>query len=242
MHPDLEKLIQLQETERQIRYYLERIELLPKKLADLGEKLDNTLRSLKSNQDRLSKLALDKRRLEGTISDLEQKSSKYRVQLVDVKTNEQYKALLHEIEFNTNQVRKIEDEILVDMEEEEKLRKEAIQIERQLQRERALVETEKKAAEEAVEQDRAILAKLQNQRQSLMQSIDPKVLEIYTRIARFRKGVALAKATEDSCQACHVRIRPHVLSQVISGNSIVTCDSCHRILYWKAEAPYEVSP
>jgi uncharacterized protein len=241
MHPDLEKLIRLQDTEIQIRYYLERIEILPRKLADLEEKLDNTLQALKSNRDRLSKLTLDKKRLEGTISDLEQKSSKYRGQLVDVKTNEQYRALLHEIDFNTNQVRKLEDEILVDMEEEEKLRREALQIEQQLEREKALVETEKKAAEAAVEQDRAVLTELQNQRQSLMQSIDPKVLEVYTRIARFRKGVALAKATEDSCQACHVRIRPHVLSQVISGNSIVTCDSCQRILYWKAEAPYEVS-
>jgi predicted nucleic acid-binding Zn-ribbon protein len=128
------------------------------------------------------------------------------------------------------------------MEEEEKLRKDALQIEQQLGREKALVETEKKAAKAAVDQDRTVLAELQNQRHVLMQSIDPKVLEVYTRIARFRKGVALAKATEDSCQACHVRIRPHVLSQVISGNSIVTCDSCHRILYWKAEAPYEVSP
>jgi len=241
MHPDLQKLIRLQDTEIQIRYYLERIEILPRKLADLEEKLDNTLQALKSNRDRLSKLTLDKKRLEGTISDLEQKSSKYRDQLVDVKTNEQYRALLHEIDFNTNQVRKLEDEILVDMEEEEKLRREALQIEQQLEREKALVETEKKAAEAAVEQDRAVLTELQNQRQSLMQSIDPNVLEVYTRIARFRKGVALAKATEDSCQACHVRIRPHVLSQVISGNSIVTCDSCQRILYWKAEAPYEVS-
>jgi len=95
MHPDLEKLIQLQETELEIKNYSDRIEQLPRHLAALEEKLSETLQSLSGNQDRLAKLALEKRKLEGVIQDLEQKNSKYREQLVEVKTNEQYKALLH---------------------------------------------------------------------------------------------------------------------------------------------------
>jgi predicted nucleic acid-binding Zn-ribbon protein len=240
MHPDLEKLIQLQQTEVQIKNYSDRIEQLPKHLAALEEKLGGTLQSLNGSQNRLTKLALEKRKLEGIILDLEQKNSKYREQLVDVKTNEQYKALLHEIEFNSNQIRKTEDEILTKMEEEEKLRRELQQIEQLLQKERANIHSEKKTAEAEVEQDKSILGELQNVRQSLIDSVAPGVLETYNRIARFRKGVALARATGDSCQACHVRIRPQVLSQIMSGESIVTCDSCHRILYWKPDGPYEV--
>jgi predicted nucleic acid-binding Zn-ribbon protein len=74
-----------------------------------------------------------------------------------------------------------------------------------------------------------------------MQSVDAAVLNTYKQISKFRKGIALARATQDSCQACHVRIRPHVVSQVMAGEQIITCDSCNRILYWKPDAPYEVT-
>ena len=242
MHPDLEKLIQLQETELEIKNYSDRIEQLPRHLAALEEKLSETLQSLSGNQDRLAKLALEKRKLEGVIQDLEQKNSKYREQLVEVKTNEQYKALLHEIEFNSSQIRKTEDEVLTKMEEEERLRKELKEKEQLLQEEKAVINSEKRAAEAEVEQDKSILGNLQNRRRDLIESVSPSVLEMYNRIARFRKGVALARANGDSCQACHVRIRPQVLSQIMSGECIVTCDSCDRILYWKPDGPYEVAP
>lgn len=238
MHPEIEKLLRLQETELQIKHYTDRIELLPKQLANLEAKLNGTLQSFEANKQKIAKAAADKKRLEAAIQDLEQKNSKYRGQLTDVKTNEQYKALLHEIEFNENQIRKIEDEILVLMEQEEELRKESQAIQQQLQREKALVESEKKAAEAEVAKDRSILEELQIQRAGIVESVEPKILDTYNRIVA-RKGTALARATQDSCQACHVRIRPHVVSQVMSGESVIACDSCSRILYWKPDTPYE---
>jgi len=128
------------------------------------------------------------------------------------------------------------------MEEEERLRKELKEKEQLLQEEKAVINSEKRAAEAEVEQDKSILGNLQNRRRDLIESVSPSVLEMYNRIARFRKGVALARANGDSCQACHVRIRPQVLSQIMSGECIVTCDSCDRILYWKPDGPYEVAP
>jgi predicted nucleic acid-binding Zn-ribbon protein len=241
MHPEIEKLLRLQEAELQIKHYTDRIDLLPRQLADLEAKLNGTLQSLEANKQKTVKAAADKKKLEGNIQDLEQKNSKYRGQLTEVKTNEQYKALLHEIEFNENQIRKIEDDILVLMEQDEELRKESQTIQHQLQKEKALVDAEKKAAESEVADDKIILAELQDRRGILLQSIQPESLDLYHRIVKVRKGVALARATQDSCQACHVRIRPHVVSQVIAGESIITCDSCGRILYWKPDAPYEVT-
>ncbi len=241
MHPDLERLIRLQDAELLIKHYVERIEQLPVKMAELEGKLNGTQQQLKSNKDRLAKLASEKRKLEGSIQDLEQKISKYKNQLTEVKTNEQYRSLLNEIEFGNSQVRKIEDEILLNMEEEEHIRRDASQIEQQLAREQDAVNGEKKAAKVEVEEDRRLLVAAEEDRNRLVELIDPAMYDRYTRIASFRKGVALARAADESCQACHVRIRPHLLSLVMSGETIVTCDSCDRILYWKADAPYEAS-
>ena len=203
-------------------------------------KLNDALKSLNTAKDRLSKLAPEKKKLESNIQDLEQKNSKYRGQLTDVKTNEQYKALLHEIEFNEQQIKKIEDNILGVMEEEELLRQESRASEERLKREKNLVEVEKKTAETEAHQDKLALFMLEEQRQSILQSVEKAVLEAYVRISSFRKGIALARAYQESCQACHVRIRPQLLSHVMTGDSIITCDSCSRILYWEPDAPYEI--
>ena len=241
MHPEVEKLLRLQKIELQIKHHTERVERLPKRLSELEAKLSDALRLLSDAKDRLSKMALEKKKLESSIQDLEQKNSKYRGQLTDVKTNEQYKALLHEIEFNEQHVKKIEDDILVLMEDEELLRQESRAGEERLKREKDLIEAEKRTAETEAHQDQLALVMLEEQRQSILQLIEKSVLDDYLRISSFRKGIALARAYQESCQACHVRIRPQLLSRVMTGNSIITCDSCSRILYWEPDAPYEIS-
>ena len=46
---------------------------------------------------------------------------------------------------------------------------------------------------------------------------------------------ALAEARDYKCMACRMTIRPQVFSDIRRGNSIITCESCGRILYFKRE-------
>ena len=241
MHPDLEKLVRLQEVELEIRNYNERIDLLPKQLAALETKLQNTLQRQQSLKEHFTKLASEKKKLEVSIQDVEQKISKYKGQLFEVKTNDQYRALLNEIEFSSQEIRKFEDEILVRMEQEEKLKAEGKAIEIRLQQEKAVVETEKKAAEAEVVKELALLVQFEQERKTLIEEVPADLYRQYTRIASFRKGVALARAAQETCLGCNVRIRPQIFSEVMKGEVIHTCDSCSRLLYYKPEIPYEVT-
>ena len=45
-------------------------------------------------------------------------------------------------------------------------------------------------------------------------------------------GLAIVRVVNNSCSACHVKIRPAALQILKAGTEIVTCDSCKRILYW----------
>jgi predicted nucleic acid-binding Zn-ribbon protein len=240
MHPDIEKLIRLQDVEVEIRLYQECIERLPRQLAALEEKLQATLQTQQSHKDQLARIASEKRKSESLIQDVEQKISKYKGQLFEVKTNEQYRALLNEIEFGNREIRKIEDEILAKMEQEEKIKMAGRVLENQLQQEKATVEAEKKSAREEVEKDGALLAKLNAERAVILIDVPADLLARYNRIAASRKGIALARVIQETCEACNVRIRPQVFNELIKGEVIHACDSCNRILYYKADAPYEV--
>src|SRR5207245_1299029 len=84
-----------------------------------------------------------RRKYETAIQDLQQKVSKYRDQSLDVKTNDQYKALLHEIQFAEQDIRANEDKILELMINAEAREKEVKAAEAELKVEMAEIEQEK---------------------------------------------------------------------------------------------------
>ena len=235
MHPDIEKLIELQELEIRIRRAAARIEQLPREMAAMEEQLVATRSLLDRQEAALGRIAAERRQLEGEIQIVEEKISKYRSQLSEVKTNEQYKALLHEIDFHGERIGKMEDEILVNMEKEEGLREERLLLEQQLRKESARVDREKQVAQIEIEETRIELDGRQREADALIALVTPEVYETYRKIAAVRKGVALARAGEN-CRGCHVRVRPSVLGQVMGGKQIVHCDSCDRFLYWEPDA------
>jgi len=238
MHPVIEKLIELQELETRIRHATGRLEQLPRQIAAMEEQLGATRSLLDHQAAELDRIAAERRQLEGEIQIIEERISKYRSQLSDVKTNEQYKALLHEIDFHGERIGKMEDEILVNMEKEEGLREERLLLEQRLQQESAQVAREKQAVQEEIEETRIELDRRQGEAGALIALIAPEVYGTYRKISTLRKGVALARAKEN-CQGCHVRIRPSVLGQVMAGKQIVHCDSCDRFLYWDPDASIE---
>ncbi len=240
MHPDIEKLIELQALETRTKHFTARIEQFPRQMAAMQERLHGTKSLMDQQAKTLRRIAADRRQLEGEIQVIEERVSKYRSQLSEVKTNDQYKALLHEIDFHSERIHKMEDEILVSMEKEESLRAESLRLEQQFLKESAQVDQEEQVAREDVEETKINLARREEECRALIALIAPEVYETYRKIAGLRKGVALARATEN-CQGCHVRIRPSVLGRVMGGQQIVNCDSCDRFLYWKPDTPYEVS-
>ena len=240
MHPNLETLIQLQKIEIQIKELSEALEQLPHRLVLMEKKLEGTSDLLEQRKENILQIEVNRRQSESKIKVIEEKISQYRGQLSDVKTNEQYKALLQEIDFQDRKIRKIEDDILIDMEKEEKFRIDCRELEEKHSGEVSQVNEEKKVAHKAGEKMKGKLEQSEKERDTLIELISPGIYKTYRSISDVRKGIALARATE-SCQGCHVRIRPSILSRVMGNEEILTCESCNRILYWQPEAPYEIS-
>src|SRR5262249_55728909 len=121
MNPDLEKLIHLQRAESELRRVeAERAEA-PKRKAALEARLAEERATLDAAKEALTHSQKARRQHEGELQDLESKKSKYAGQLMDVKTNKEYTAMLHEIESVKQEIRSREDQILTEMEKAEAL-------------------------------------------------------------------------------------------------------------------------
>ncbi|MGH9785540.1 MAG: zinc ribbon domain-containing protein, partial [Terriglobia bacterium] len=167
------------------------------------------------------------------------KISKYKDQTLEVKTNEQYRALLHEIEFHEGEIRKLEDAMLSEMIESEALEKALREAERSLAEERVRTEREIVEARQRQQQDEAELSTARAARGETQGRLAPDVYDTYERVARFRRGIGVAEVRNSTCGACHVVLRPQAYADVRSNTRIVVCESCGRILYFVPEAPAE---
>ena len=112
MLPDVQHLMELQQADREILRLNQEVAALPKRVAAIEEKLAGTKAVLEKAKAAVKADEATKRKYESAIQDQQGKISKYRDQSLAVKTNEQYKALLHEIQFAEQDIKSNEDRIL----------------------------------------------------------------------------------------------------------------------------------
>src|SRR6266496_378218 len=112
MHADLHKLIELQETDQEIARLEQEIAALPRRVTAIETKLASVNAQVEKARAALKETEKNRRKYEADIQSLQQKISKYRDQMLAVKTNQEYKALGDEISFAEQAIRALEDKIL----------------------------------------------------------------------------------------------------------------------------------
>ncbi len=230
MAPDIENLMHLQDADREIRRLQEEIAALPKRVAIIEEKLAGHKAALEAAKAAVKNDEADKRKFETSIQDLRGKISKYRDQSLEVKTNDQYKALMHEIQFAEQDIQANEDKIL-DLMVNVEAREQKVKIaEAELKAEASGVEKEKKEARERTEHDQKQLAEWNSKREATRNAIDPDLIRHYERVMKFR-GSGIAEVRDQKCLGCQTKLRPQTYNEVRSGKTI-ECESCQRILYF----------
>jgi uncharacterized protein len=231
MLPDIENLLKLQEADKQIRRLQDEIAELPKRVAVIEQKLAGTKIQLEKARAAIKGDEAARRKHDTTISDLRGKISKYRDQSLDVKTNEQYKALLHEIQFAEKEIAATEDKILELMVNADSRDKEVKGAQAELKAETAEIEKEKEQARQRTAEDEKLLAEWRAKRDGLRTGVAEELLRHYERVSKFR-GSGISEVRDHKCMACQVILRPQTYNDVRAGTNTVVCDSCQRILYF----------
>ena len=233
MLPDIENLLKLQEVDKEIRRLQDEIAEFPKRVAAIELKLAGTKTQLEKAQTAVKADEAARRKHDTTISDLRGKISKYRDQSLDVKTNEQYKALLHEIQFAEKEIAATEDKILELMVNADSRDKEVKAAQAEAKAETAEIEKEKDQARQRTAEDEKLLAEQRAKRDQLRTGVKEDLLRQYERVSKFR-GSGISEVRNQKCMACQVMLRPQTYNEIRSGQQIVFCDSCQRVLYFSA--------
>jgi uncharacterized protein len=243
MNTDLEKLIELEKTDREIARLTEEVAALPGRVAAIEARLADDKAAVEHAKTAIKGNEASRRKLEAEIQTAQQKIMKYRDQSSSVKTNDEYRALMHEVQFAEKEISGCEDKILelmIGLEAEERALKTA---EAQMKAETLEIEKEKTEVRKRTAEDEKLLAELGEKRGQLRPGVSDSALAHYDRVMRQRKS-AIAEARGQKCLACFVMLRPQIWEDIRTNQQIITCSSCGRILYYDPanEPPPEPPP
>ena len=237
MTSPLDRLFLLQEVLLEVHQKTERREKTPDHLVHIEAAYHDARHQREVAGAVLSQAEERKKTLDSEVADLNEQLKKYQQQLQSVKTSREYSALLNEIDGIKREVRTREDELLS---LDETVAGSSIELDRrdeEFPAEEADYEEQMKEwrAEQAVLD--AEIAQANARAKTLRAELEPRLLKTFEQIRHKRAGVAVARVDmvgpqTAACSACHVRLRPQLLSDLRLSKETVFCESCKRILYW----------
>lgn len=232
MLPDLERLIALQRLDSAAHGAQRRLADEPDRQRAFEGRLEEVRRTVTAAREQLAESQTARRAIEKEVAVHQGRLSKFREQLMSVKTNIEYQAMQKEIEFAQTEVKTLEDKVLERMLEADELTLAAGNADIALVAAQKAVDAERRALSSELADATASLEGIAKDRAELVAALNPKVLALFELIANRRNGVAIAEARDGVCTICHVRLRPQVFNTVRRNEEIVQCDHCNRILHF----------
>ena len=232
---ELQQVIDLQELDLQLKDLRDRLDQVPRQLSELDQGLKENRRIIELAQTIIEEHQREQRQTENEVGSLREQLSRYKTQLMEVKTNKEYQAMLLEIETIERQIEAKEDQVLEHMLASEDRLEEKRTLEQESQTRDKEFRLSRTEAESFSSHAAAEIDRLKQERENLATALPPGRLFQYQRISDARGGRAISQIIDGFCQVCNVVLRKQLIAEVKTSARIATCDACNRILYYSAD-------
>jgi len=233
MHPKIKHLVELQAVDLRLNDLNARLAVFPKRLKEIDARLEAARKSLAAEKEALTQSLKDRKKYELDVEQWKERARKYRDQSFEVKTNEAYKALQHEIQNAEAEMARAEDRLLERMVAGEEFERGVKAAEQRLKQEETAAQNERQSIEEQKTGLEKRLAEAEAERSKVVVEIPEDLIDHYARIARRHNNIALAEVRDEKCTLCGMRVRPHVFQELRREDceELFHCETCTRILY-----------
>ena len=232
--PTIEKLLILQDRDQKRLLLDSQLRAIPRDVAAVEQKISEEQAAIEAIRGELQKLELKRKALKNEIGVATEQMGRYRSQQIQVRKNDEYRALGIEIEHAQSAIGALEEQELEVMYAIDEARRKSVEAGEELKRnvsghEARIHVLNEREAGLRTELD-AVLALIAAAREEL----DEPVRRLYDRLAS-KPGLPVVVAVrEGKCDGCHLKISTNIESETRKADKLVTCDQCGRIAYWDA--------
>lgn len=230
-HP-LESIVALQKKDRRLIKIMREIRDIPQRQNDIESQLDGSKKKLETALE-------SKKHTEALLKDVEletearkEKVTKYKMQQMEAKTNDQYRAFVKEIGVVEAEIKELEDKEIRLMEDLEQGKKIIVSCEKRLVAEKAEIADELEELKERSDELKEQVERLKADRNRAASSCDRDLLQKYSRILNNKRDFAVVMVEPGGhCGGCHMKLPPQVINDARNPTKIVACNFCGRIVY-----------
>ncbi len=233
----LEKFLQLQDICSRLGELEAEINILSKQTDIEEHKYNSKQTQYENNLAPLKKAEAEVTTIDTELIEVQEKIEKCEDTKKKIKTIKEFKAINKEIDF-LNQQNTVKETHLLSKKEEVKFRKTKLEkIEENLNEIKQVFEEKKGEFEELLNERKEDIKKCRNEKAAVEKKIDPKWVDIFTRIYQNKNDLAIVAAAASTseenlvCQGCYTLLPRQLEIELKRDTDITYCPFCSRMLY-----------
>lgn len=231
MIPEIEKMLILQDHDLRIIRFEKELGDAPKRKQAIDALLDDHRQSLAKAREDFKAAQAEIKKSELEVESSRDKIRKYREQQIQLKSNQEFRAMEHEVAGVEKTIRQLEDRMIEMMETIEAAQNVVKEREAALKTEEVSVKREIDAIDQRGRDVQAELDKARAARSALAIGLDKARLQHYERIMKNKREKALVPVEHGACGSCHMKLPPYQVHEARKQTGIVVCEYCGRMLY-----------
>jgi uncharacterized protein len=227
----IEKLLILQDRDQVVRRIIDQLEAIPLSIKALEAEIQAEKDALEESKSKLQGLEIKRKDLDMQVGSAEEQIRKYKNQQLQVKKNEEFQALTHEIELTEEKIAVWEEEEIglmleIDAESEVFSMRQSVfdGAITKIREKISIFEARKLEFESQLGEGEASLSEWRGQ-------VEAPLLTAYDRIAVRTKLPIVVPLEQQTCKGCHLRVSNDTLNQARRGEELTTCDNCGRVVF-----------
>ncbi|NOY89429.1 MAG: hypothetical protein GXO93_08610 [FCB group bacterium] len=232
MQQKLELLLKLQvidydlgELERSKEYLPDMMENLTREIKEAQEQYDNSVESLEEAKIKQKNLELE-------IKTKEAELQKFQQQMMSIKTNKEYDALVAEIDSVKANISSKETELLETIDLVDLLENNIKDYKIKLEQTKENNTKQLSILQKKIDSIGDKVSGKEVERKVITTEIPKQLMSVYERVRKGKGGSAVVAVKKRACGACYKSLTPRKIQDIRRGDKILTCDNCGRLLYW----------
>ena len=230
--PDFQQLLLLHSRDRRSKTLKNDLEKLPGELEYMDKKIFEEKESIRMAMEEWKNLESKNNSLEKDILSHRDQIARQRNRQLEVKKNEEYQALEHEIANLESKIDELESEQIETLDKIDDARETAEVAEKKIAQ--RVIELEKEREERVAfgKQAEIDVQSLETQIVETREEVEPDFLSVYDRVSKIiSRPPYMAPLEDQKCSGCHLRVSNDVVSSVLVEKKLTQCDQCGRIVY-----------
>ncbi|TVP81257.1 MAG: hypothetical protein EA353_01890 [Puniceicoccaceae bacterium] len=230
--PQIEKLLIVQDRDVALQKIEQELARIPQERAALEAQITAEQANIEAARLELQQKEVERHELDTEVKAKENAINRFRNQQLEVKKNDEYRALTHQIEQSEADISQLEEreiELMLAIDESRET----------FEAEKAAIEVrmveQKKQIERLAEREINLKASIDQARSALetaRQAADEQFLGHYDRVRKIaRRAPYVARIEAHKCTGCHLRVCNEVSSAALVAGQPSFCDQCARMVY-----------